>query len=88
MLLIGAFLVTIFPAGFLMILFGGGVLFGRRSIGQNGEAPIRPTLFFRQKVFSHPALGKLHEERVRRSGNGRGSPWKRKFFLRRGTVLR
>ena len=47
--MIEAVLVTIFPVGFLIILFGGGVLLRRRNIEQNGKAPINPTLFYASK---------------------------------------
>jgi hypothetical protein len=44
--MIEAVLVTILPAGFLIVLFGGGALFLRREIKQDGEAPINRTLFY------------------------------------------
>jgi protein-S-isoprenylcysteine O-methyltransferase Ste14 len=47
--MIEAVLVTIFPAGFLMVLFGGGALFLKKNIGQDGEAPINRTLFYASK---------------------------------------
>ena len=47
--MIEAVLVTIFPAGFLIVLFGGGALFLRRNIEQDGEAPINRTLFYASK---------------------------------------
>ena len=42
-------LVTILPVGFLIILFGGGALFLRRNIDQDGKAPINRTLFYTSK---------------------------------------
>ena len=42
-------LVTMLPAGFLVVLFGGGALFLRKNIEQDGEAPINRTLFFASK---------------------------------------
>jgi protein-S-isoprenylcysteine O-methyltransferase Ste14 len=42
-------LVTILPAGFLIVLFLGGALFLRRNIEQDGEAPINRTLFYASK---------------------------------------
>jgi protein-S-isoprenylcysteine O-methyltransferase Ste14 len=47
--LIEAVLVTIFPVGFLMVLFGGGALFLHRNIEQDGKAPINRTLFYASK---------------------------------------
>jgi protein-S-isoprenylcysteine O-methyltransferase Ste14 len=47
--MIEAVLVTILPAGFLIVLFGGGALFLRREIKQDGEAPINRTLFYASK---------------------------------------
>jgi len=47
--MIEAALVTILPAGFLVVLFGGGMLFLKRNIGQDGEAPINRTLFYISK---------------------------------------
>lgn len=44
-----AVLVTFFPVGFLIVLSGGGALFLRRAIEQNGEAPINRTLFYASK---------------------------------------
>ena len=42
-------LVTILPVGFLIILFGGGALFSRRNIMQDGKAPINRLLFYASK---------------------------------------
>jgi protein-S-isoprenylcysteine O-methyltransferase Ste14 len=42
-------LVTILPAGFLVVLFGGGMVFLKRNIEQDGEAPINRTLFYSSK---------------------------------------
>jgi protein-S-isoprenylcysteine O-methyltransferase Ste14 len=47
--LIEAALVTILPVGFLVVLFGGGVVFLKRSINQDGEPPINRTLFYLSK---------------------------------------
>jgi protein-S-isoprenylcysteine O-methyltransferase Ste14 len=47
--MIEAALVTILPAGFLIVLFGGGALFMRKKIEQDGKAPINRTLFFASK---------------------------------------
>jgi protein-S-isoprenylcysteine O-methyltransferase Ste14 len=41
--------VTLFPASFLIVLFGGGVLFRRRHIDMDGEAPIDRKLFYASK---------------------------------------
>jgi protein-S-isoprenylcysteine O-methyltransferase Ste14 len=42
-------LVTILPAGFLIVLFGGGALFKKREIEQDGQAPINRTVFYVSK---------------------------------------
>jgi protein-S-isoprenylcysteine O-methyltransferase Ste14 len=47
--MIEAALVTILPVGFLIVLFGGGALFLKRNIEQDGEAPINRTLFYASK---------------------------------------
>jgi protein-S-isoprenylcysteine O-methyltransferase Ste14 len=47
--MIEAVLVTILPAGFLIVLFGGGALFLKKNIEQDGEAPINRTLFYASK---------------------------------------
>jgi protein-S-isoprenylcysteine O-methyltransferase Ste14 len=47
--MIEAALVTVLPVGFLIILFGGGVLFLRKKIEQDGEAPVNRTLFYAGK---------------------------------------
>ena len=47
--MIEAVLVTILPAGFLIVLFGGGALFKKRKIEQDGQAPINRTLFYVSK---------------------------------------
>ena len=47
--MIEAALVTILPAGFLIVLFGGGALFLKRTIDQDGQAPINRTLFYASK---------------------------------------
>jgi protein-S-isoprenylcysteine O-methyltransferase Ste14 len=44
-----AALVTILPVGFLIVLFGGGVVFLKRKRKQDGEAPINRTLFYLSK---------------------------------------
>jgi Putative protein-S-isoprenylcysteine methyltransferase len=47
--MIEAVLVTVLPAGFLIVLFGGGAFFKKRKIEQDGEAPINRTLFYASK---------------------------------------
>jgi protein-S-isoprenylcysteine O-methyltransferase Ste14 len=47
--MIESILVTLLPVGFLIVLFGGGALFLRRKIEQDGEAPINRTLFYTSK---------------------------------------
>jgi protein-S-isoprenylcysteine O-methyltransferase Ste14 len=47
--MIEAAFVTILPVGFLVVLFGGGVVFMKRKIKQDGEAPINRTLFYASK---------------------------------------
>ena len=47
--MIEAVLVTLLPAGFLVVLFGGGALFRKKNIEQDGEAPINRTLFYTSK---------------------------------------
>jgi protein-S-isoprenylcysteine O-methyltransferase Ste14 len=47
--MIEAALVTILPVGFLIVLFGGGALFLKRKIEQDGEVPINKTLFYASK---------------------------------------
>ena len=47
--MIEALAVTVLPVGFLVIIFGGGALFLRRTIEQDGTAPINRTLFFSSK---------------------------------------
>jgi protein-S-isoprenylcysteine O-methyltransferase Ste14 len=47
--MIEAVLVTLLPAGFLVVLFGGGALFRKKNIGQDGKAPINRTLFYSSK---------------------------------------
>ena len=47
--MIEAVLVTILPAGFLIVLFGGGALFLKRKIEQDGQAPINRTVFYASK---------------------------------------
>jgi len=47
--MIEAFVVTLFPVIFLILLFGGGVLFRRKNIDQDGEAPIHRWLFYVSK---------------------------------------
>lgn len=47
--MIDAVLVTIPPVGFLIVLFGGGALFLKKKIEQDGEAPINRTLFYLSK---------------------------------------
>jgi protein-S-isoprenylcysteine O-methyltransferase Ste14 len=47
--MIEAVAVTILPLGFLVVLFGGGALFLKRNIAQDGKAPINRTLFYASK---------------------------------------
>ena len=47
--MIEAVTVTILPLGFLVVLFGGGALFLKRNIAQDGKAPINRTLFYASK---------------------------------------
>ena len=47
--MIVAIVATILPLGFLIVLFGGGALFLRKNIEQDGEAPIHRTLFYISK---------------------------------------
>jgi len=47
--MIEAIVVTIFPILFLIVLFGGGELFRREKIDQDGKAPINRTLFYISK---------------------------------------
>jgi protein-S-isoprenylcysteine O-methyltransferase Ste14 len=47
--MIAAIAATILPLGFLVVLFGGGALFLRKNIEQDGEAPINRTLFYISK---------------------------------------
>jgi protein-S-isoprenylcysteine O-methyltransferase Ste14 len=44
-----AVLVTVLPVGFLIVLFGGGALFKKRSIRQDGQPPVNRTLFYASK---------------------------------------
>ena len=43
--------VTVLPFGFLIIIFGGGVLFLRKKIEQDGKAPINRPLFYTSKYL-------------------------------------
>ena len=45
--MIESLVVTLFPFLFLVVLFGGGALFRRGNVDQDGEAPIDKTLFSR-----------------------------------------
>ncbi|WP_332449498.1 methyltransferase family protein [Methanoculleus sp.] len=47
--MIESILITIVPVAFLILLFGGGALFKRQNIDQDGEAPISKTLFYASK---------------------------------------
>jgi len=47
--MIEAALVTILPVGFLILIFGGGALFLKKKINQDGEAPINRALFYASK---------------------------------------
>jgi protein-S-isoprenylcysteine O-methyltransferase Ste14 len=46
-----ALIVTLFPVGFLVVLFTGGELFRRRQIDMDGDAPIDRTLFYGSKYL-------------------------------------
>jgi protein-S-isoprenylcysteine O-methyltransferase Ste14 len=41
--------VTLFPLGFLVVLFGGGILMKRRNINMDGEPPISRKIFYISK---------------------------------------
>lgn len=41
--------VTLLPAVFLVVLFGGGSLFRRRGVDMDGDAPINRKLFYASK---------------------------------------
>jgi protein-S-isoprenylcysteine O-methyltransferase Ste14 len=43
--MIETLVVTMLPVAFLVVLFGGGELFRRRSIDMGGNPPVAPTLF-------------------------------------------
>ena len=47
--MIEAALVTVLPVIFLILIFGGGALFLKKKIEQDGEAPINRTLFYASK---------------------------------------
>ena len=47
--MIEAIIVTLLPVGFLVVLFGGGALFQRKKIEQDGEAPINRIPFYASK---------------------------------------
>ena len=47
--MITAFIVTISPVLFLIVLFGGGESFRRKKIDMDGKAPINKTLFYLSK---------------------------------------
>jgi protein-S-isoprenylcysteine O-methyltransferase Ste14 len=44
-------IVTVLPVVFLAVLFGGGALFRRRNVDQDGEPPISRGLFFTSKYL-------------------------------------
>jgi protein-S-isoprenylcysteine O-methyltransferase Ste14 len=44
-----AWVVTIFPVAFLIVLFGGGSLFRRRNIDMDGKPPIDRAIFYASK---------------------------------------
>ncbi len=46
-----AWVVTVFPVLFLIILFGGGTLFKKRKIDMDGEPPINRTIFISSKYL-------------------------------------
>jgi protein-S-isoprenylcysteine O-methyltransferase Ste14 len=43
--------VTLFPLGFLVVLFGGGILMKRRNINMDGEPPIEKKVFYISKYL-------------------------------------
>jgi len=47
--MIETLIVTVLPILFLIILFGGGILFRRKDIDMDGEPPINETLFYISK---------------------------------------
>lgn len=47
--MIESLFVTLLPAGFLIVLFGGGELFRRRNIDMDGDPPISKALFVSSK---------------------------------------
>jgi protein-S-isoprenylcysteine O-methyltransferase Ste14 len=47
--MIESIIVTLLPIGFLVVLFGGGALFQRKKIEQDGEAPINRIPFYASK---------------------------------------
>jgi protein-S-isoprenylcysteine O-methyltransferase Ste14 len=48
-IVIETLIVTVLPILFLIILFGGGILFRRKDIDMDGEPPINKTLFYISK---------------------------------------
>jgi protein-S-isoprenylcysteine O-methyltransferase Ste14 len=49
--MVEALVMTIFPLGFLVVLFGGGEMFRRRHIDMDGETPIGKTIFHSSKCL-------------------------------------
>jgi protein-S-isoprenylcysteine O-methyltransferase Ste14 len=49
--MIEPFIITLLPALFLVVLFGGGQLFRRRNIDMNGQSPINRKLFYSSKYL-------------------------------------
>lgn len=47
--MIESVVITLFPALFLIVLFGGGEVFRRRNINMDGEPPINRRLFYLSK---------------------------------------
>ena len=47
--MIESLFVTLFPSGFLVLLFGGGALLRRRNIDMDGAPPIDKTIFYLSK---------------------------------------
>jgi protein-S-isoprenylcysteine O-methyltransferase Ste14 len=46
-----AWVVTILPVLFLIVLFGGGTLLRKRNVDQDGAPPINPTVFYASKYL-------------------------------------
>jgi protein-S-isoprenylcysteine O-methyltransferase Ste14 len=49
--MVEAIVMTVFPLGFLVVLFGGGERFRRQQIDMDGEAPIGKAVFYSSKYL-------------------------------------